>query len=368
MNRSTAGFVAGAFASLLWDQGLHIAGDAGSIAVRGVPRSGPVVVLAHDERPSSPDIVTGVGAALRRMGCQVVDVGLATRPCFWFAVDHLQALGGVHVTGSGCDPVITGLDSVGRQALPCSAGGGLDAIADKLNAGYARPTRRPGTQRTFQARLPYEAGFWKHFHALRPLKVALACPSRPVGDLVGRLFRKLACRMIPVETPSRARDLADPRDSDLVRTARAVRSSGAHFGLLIGDDGQRCAFLDETGTLVPPHKLAPLLAKLELDESPGGTIIFESSSAGAAEERSAPSDARGWILTGDTLGDVALALAKHQGIFAGGNSGRYWFRETFPTSDAVLTLAKVLQALSRSDQPFSEVVSRAPSVRSLEGT
>src|SRR5262245_40920608 len=67
-------------------------------------RPGPCVVLAHDERPSSPDIVTGVGQALRRMGCQVVDVGLATRPAVLFAIDHLQAAGAVHVTGAGCDP------------------------------------------------------------------------------------------------------------------------------------------------------------------------------------------------------------------------------------------------------------------------
>src|SRR4029077_3412122 len=140
-------------------------------------RPGPCVVLAHDERPSSPDIVTSVGQALRRMGCQVVDIGLATRPCFTFAVDHLRSAGGVLVTGAGCDPGWTGLEFLSRGTIPCSSPGDLDRIAARLHEGYSRPSRRPGNQRTFQAAVPYEASLWKHFHALRPLKIALACPS-----------------------------------------------------------------------------------------------------------------------------------------------------------------------------------------------
>src|SRR5262249_26221511 len=86
-------------------------------------RPGPRVVIAHDERPSSPDLVIGAGQALRRMGCQVVDIGLATRPCFLFAVNHLQAAGGVLVTAAGCDPGWAGFEFVGRGNVLCSSGG-----------------------------------------------------------------------------------------------------------------------------------------------------------------------------------------------------------------------------------------------------
>jgi phosphomannomutase len=55
---------------------------------------------------------------------------------------------------------------------------------------------------------------------------------------------------------------------------------------------------------------------------------------------------------------VALAMREADASFAGGDSGRYWFRESMPTCDAVLTLAKLLQALSRSDAEMSLVLSR----------
>jgi phosphomannomutase len=218
LNRATAARIAGALASCLWDDfGFPENSMAGPLrapsAVTGAPapeydstsnpnallptegfrllapgRPGPSVVLGHDDRPSSPDIVTGVGQSLRRMGCQVVDIGLATRPCLVFAVDHLRAAGGVHLTGAGCDPGWTGLDFLSRGSVPCSSPGMLEQIAARYRGGYSRPSRRPGSQRTFQAAVPYEANLWKHFHALRPLKIALACPNRTVRDLMTRFY------------------------------------------------------------------------------------------------------------------------------------------------------------------------------------
>src|SRR5207247_4844804 len=74
-----------------------------------------------DELPSSPDLVTGVAAALRRMSCQIVDIGSTTVQCFRFAAAHLQAAGGIMISGHGGEPAWTGLDFVGKGARPLSA-------------------------------------------------------------------------------------------------------------------------------------------------------------------------------------------------------------------------------------------------------
>lgn len=308
---------------------------------------GPCVVIAYDERPSSPDIVTGVGQALRRMGCQVVDIGLATRPCLLYAVDHLRAVGGVHITGAHCDPGWTGLDFLSRGTIPCSSPGELDRIAARYHQGYSRPSRRPGNQRTFQAAVPYEASLWKHFHALRPLKIALACPSRTVRDLFVRIFRKLACRLVLVETPARIRSLLDPFDPDVERTARHVRETGADLGVLIEDDGEQCAFFDEQGRLIPP----PLIA--------GRLAIDQSDGASAAGTPGMPKSAHQVCRPQSTREAVVLAMRQHQARFAADGTGRYWFAEAYPACDALLTLVHMLQSLSRSDEPFSEVVAKS---------
>ncbi len=372
LTRATAARIAGALASCLWDDVAgpeaaaagalrvppaaeeSLAPEFGTVTIPGTPlpaegvrllapgRPGPSVVLGHDDRPSSPEIVTGVGQALRRMGCQVVDVGLATRPCLVFAVDHLRAAGGVHVTGAGCDPGWTGLDFLARGSVPCSSPGMLDRIAARYREGYSRPSRRPGSQRTFQAAVPYEASLWKHFHALRPFKIALASPNRTVRDLFTRIFRKLACRLLHVETPTRVRSSLEPSDPDLERLSRRVCEAGAHLGMLVDDDGEQCVLFDENGRLVPPQVVARLLTA---DLGNGAT----------AEARCSPTVAVDSPDRRRRREEVTATMRQEQLTFAVDGAGRYWFAEAYPACDALLTLVHLLQALSRSDTPLSEV-------------
>ncbi len=356
LTASKAGEMAGAFASLLWESTPLTLKETDSAPVSQLQkRLGPQVVIGHDDRPSSPDLVTGVAKTLRRMGCQVIDIGLVSRPCFWFAVEHLQASAGIHVTGSGCNPAWTGLDFVGAGAIPVERDHLLASISERYEAGYQRPLRQSAGQRTFHAQAVYEAGLWKHFHALRPLKVCVGCPNRPVRDLIGRLFQKLACKLIPVVTPVRSRSLRDPNDPDNVRMSQTVVQQGAHFGLLIDDDGQTCAAWDERGELVPARRLTLLLAETVLTEARHSHIVVEES---AFKELLRPVDRRdGFCATAaPTLWGMAQAMRASNAEFGGGDRGSYWFRETFPTCDAVLTLAKLLQALSRSDAEFSVVL------------
>ena len=192
LTRHKAGEFAAAFASLLWDA-LPLTGrsdlrDANS--KRATRRSGPVVVVAFDERPSSPDLVTGVAAALRRMSCQVIDIGQASVPCFRFAVAHMQAAGGIMITGHGCEPSWTGLDFVGKHGRPISAAErrmqaventvdpydtarslSLDDIHDQHADGTTRPLRQGGTQRVFQASAPVRA------RGRRGCPVPAGCPG-----------------------------------------------------------------------------------------------------------------------------------------------------------------------------------------------
>lgn len=356
LTATKAGEIAGAFASLLWESiPLTLKSDDSPPVHRLSKRMGPQVVIGHDDRPSSPDIVTGIAKTLRRMGCQVIDVGLVTRPCFWFAVDHLHASAGIHVTGSGCDPAWTGLDFVAAGALPIESNYLLQDIAQRHAAGYQRPLRQSAGQRTFHVAPIYEAGLWKHFHALRPLQVCVGCSNRPVRDLIGRLFQKLACRLIPVSIPVRRRNLFDPADADNLRMQQTVMQHGAHVALLIDDDGQACAVWDERGEPVPARRLTLLLAETILAEARQSHIVLESE---AYKELLRPIDRRDGFcaIAEPTPWNISRAMREANAVFAGGDSGRYWFRESIPTCDAVLTLAKLLQALSRSDADLSAVI------------
>src|SRR5690606_13151109 len=129
LTRQIAGRVAEAVADRCWQSQPHagrlpLLDDEAQTPDRSV-QTGPAIVIGHDARPSSPDLCVGVSAALRRMGCEVIDVGRVSGPCHTFAVEHLQADAGLLITGSGRPSQWTGIDLAGPRGVPWSMGGSI---------------------------------------------------------------------------------------------------------------------------------------------------------------------------------------------------------------------------------------------------
>jgi phosphomannomutase len=122
--------------------------------------------------------------------------------------------------------------------------------------------------------------------------------------------------------------------------------------LVVDDDGQRCGFVDERGDAVAPDVMARLLVEGELSEHPRGAVVEAEPGTvlRAAVER------RGGrlVMAEPTSQSVWTAMEQDEAVFGGGQ-GRLWFRDGGPVCDAVITLARTLDLLSRSDRPFSEI-------------
>lgn len=368
LDRSRAGAIAGAFASVLLasrsETGVlpdspapslpfaeDLADSREGVTILRTGQPGPPVVLAHDERPASADLATGVCIALRRMGCQVIDLGFATRPSFWFAVHHLEAAGGVHVTGSGAAPAWTGLDFIGSGACPWSRGSDLDRVEHVWQAGYARPSRHQGGLRSFRTEATYLKSLHHFVHALRPLQIAWSCPQPAVTQWASTLLTGSACRLFPVATPVRERSTSAVQEADLARLREAIAANSAHFGLLIGDDAQHCTLVDERGNLIPDTQVASLLAHSATEGQTSRPVEQTSLSALPVSRRaSTATDYAG----PPTLQSAWQHLTEHQLAFTHGPAGFYWFATPQPACDALLTLMHLLQSFSRSDAPVSE--------------
>jgi phosphomannomutase len=352
LTRGRAETRAAAFAIWLWETG-PVSGHNDGID-RGARQVRPTVVAGYDERPSSPAVLSSVIAGLRRMGCHVIDVGLATKPCLWFAVDHLHASGGVFVTGAGCEPSFAGIDFVGASARPISLPGGLSRVRELAGRPLSRPTRDAGTERTFQPADPYEESVRRQFQNLRSLTVACASPSVLVRETVERVFAPLECQLLAVDLPMRVRNPAHRRDADMLRLSTAVRESLADLGILIDDDGLRCGFVDERGRHVSPGAIARFVVPPMLAKSTEGNVLLEP---GAFNEMRPLIEGLGGLCQHcpDTFEAAAAAMADNAAVYAGGDTGRHWFRESVPTCDALHILARVLVASSRANVPFSEL-------------
>ncbi len=377
LDRLRAANWSAAFASILWDEQPRVgrkanAKDNGALSttdgtsivkegggpIASLPpssvRRGPVVVMGFDERSSSPDIVMGVALGLRRMGCHVIDLGQTTSPCFHFAVHHLDAVGGMFVTGAGCDPAWTGFRLAGRTSIPWMQPDVLQQLESRANGKVERPTRTAGFQRPFHAVVPYQAGLWKFFHALRPLNIVCGTATRQLPRTLDSLFSRLPCRLTHEPLPTRKRNLNDPQDADVRRVSAAVTAQEQHLGVIIDDDGERCAFFTDQGELVSIRELAQLLVTCELHEHRAIRIELDESLGPDT----------GWLKTASTTCqvdqaptvDLPATIMQHSSNLAISADNRVWFGGDYPACDAILTLARVLQSLSLTDKPMSEII------------
>jgi len=348
LSRERAARYAAAFAGCLWqDDASNKSPCDGASSSRFASPAGPTVVVGFDERPHSPDIAVGVARALRTMSCSVIDIGQTTRPCLSFAVEQMQAAAGVFITGSGCGPVSTGLDLETAGAIPVSAGPLLTEIERQSELPQSRPSRQAGRLRAFHAALPYETILQTHFHALRPLKVVCGCSSAIVGSMLKRLFAPLPCELFFSPLPVRERDLSQSDLADFSLLADEVRLHRAHLGLLIDDDARGCAALDERGEWISPRDFTRLFVRYLETIHPEAALVVDPQFRDVAPTA---------VVCDPSAESVSRAMSAESALFGAGEAGRFWFRESIPACDAIVTLAHLLKLLSRSDAEFSRVV------------
>ena len=96
------------------------------------------IVVGRDMRPSSPDLAKALIDGHPLDGMNVIDVGMIDTSFMYFAINHLDAVGGIQTTASHNPIQYNGFKISGPKAKPIGAASGLDdikRIARSLRAG-----------------------------------------------------------------------------------------------------------------------------------------------------------------------------------------------------------------------------------------
>src|SRR5256714_10725584 len=86
------------------------------------------MVVGRDMRPSSPDLARALIDGIRSVGMDVVDVGMVDTSFIYFAINHLDTVGGVMTTASHNPIQYNGFKISGPKAKPIGAASGLEDI------------------------------------------------------------------------------------------------------------------------------------------------------------------------------------------------------------------------------------------------
>ena len=147
---------------------------------------------------------------------------------------------------------------------------------------------------------------------------------------------------------------------NLEDTIRTVRETGADIGIAFDGDGDRIGVVDENGRIIWGDELMVLLSRNVLAENPGATIIAEVKCSQTLYDDIAKNGGNGIMWkAGHSL--IKAKMKETHAALAGEMSGHIFFADRFyGFDDATYAGARVLEILSNTDAPLSELTADLP--------
>lgn len=324
----------------------------------------PTIAVGADMRISSPSLKAEVVRGLRESGLNVVDIGLASTPTFYYAVARYGYDGGLQVSASHNPKEYNGLKIVRTAGVPVSKDTGIFAIRDIiLSEDFTPLAATLGDYATLEGVVAAEAveqTVGIDLQKIKPYKIVID-GSNGMGSVdMEALFGHIPqCVIEPMNFeldgtfPAHG---ADPmQEKNTVSLRSKIIESRAALGIAPDGDGDRIFFFDETGAVLPQSILRGIMAQIAITENPGATVCYDIRPGRITKDMIEAVGGNAVVTpVGHSL--IKEAMIKANAVFGGESSGHYFYKLPYGTFEAPMILvAKFLQYLSTAGVPLSEL-------------
>ncbi len=314
---------------------------------------GRTVAVGYDGRLSSPELEAALVEGLAETGIDVWRVGLGPTPMVYFATHHLDADGGIAVTGSHNPPEYNGFKMVLRgravygeeiRRLAGIAAGG------RFAEGAGTVEDRPVFE-AYVERLARDAG------GMGAPTVVWDAGNGAAGAAMAALAARLPGRHVLLNEEIDGRFPAHHPDptvpENLAQLRRAVAAEGADLGLAFDGDGDRLGVVDGEGRILWGDQFLVLLARDVLRDRPGAPIIADVKASQVLFDEIARAGGRPMMWrTGHSL--IKARMAEVDAPLAGEMSGHVFFADRYyGYDDALYAAVRLLAALGRTGESLA---------------
>jgi phosphomannomutase len=319
------------------------------------------IVVARDMRPSGPSLVAAFAEGVRRVGVEVVDIGLASTDLLYFATGYLNSPGAMF-TASHNPAQYNGIKMCLANAKPIGLETGLADIERMANEFLATPATGELAAMTESDVLH---AWVNHVHSfidtskLRPLKIVADTANGMGGYVAPLIFAGLPFDveiMYPELDGTFPNHPADPLNpANIVDLQRRILETGADIGLAFDGDADRVFLIDEKAQGISGSTTTAMVAASLLDKNPGATILYNVICSKSVAEVIKEHGGVG-VRTRVGHSYIKQVMAETNAIFGGEHSGHYYYRDNYRADSGIITAMLVLELLSAFDGPLSELV------------
>ncbi len=325
------------------------------------PAGRPAVAVGWDARESSVPFRDALTRGLNSTGCDAVHVGLVPTPLCYFAANTLPVAGSAMITGSHNPPEYNGFKvGLGKTTFHGSEIQGLRQLIEQGDFASGEGTVR--SHPILEPYIEYVAGNLK-LGARRPRLVIDA--GNGVGGLAAApLFRRLGFDVTGLFLEPDGRfpnHHPDPTIEENVRALQAkVRELKADIGLAYDGDADRLGVVDDQGNILWGDQVMILLSRAVLQEVPGAMIIGDVKCSMTLFEDIAKHRGKPLIWrTGHSL--IKAKMRETHAALAGEMSGHIFFAQRwFGFDDGIYASARLVELLTQSSQPVSQMLADVP--------
>lgn len=329
-----------------------------------------VIVVGRDARVSGPACSQVVVGTLRGMGCDVIDVGLASTPTVEMAVLQAGAAGGIVLSASHNPEEWNALKLLNEEGEFLTPEQG-ETVIQMADAGEASPVGAAQTG-SYERRevLPDHIDAILSLDLIDPPKIAAQNLSVVVdginsvgGIALPRLLHQLGVaeenvHCINCEPTGRFAHPAEPRPEHLTQLTTAVLKRGADLGLAVDPDADRLALVDDEGRFVL-EELTQVLAADFMWQHREGPFVTNLSSSRAIEDVAAQ---HGQPVYRSAVGEIKVVqrMKDVDAILGGEGNGGVIVPDLHYGRDALAGTAFVLQHLAETGQSMAEIHDALP--------
>nr|WP_311175090.1 phosphoglucosamine mutase [uncultured Porphyromonas sp.] len=330
----------------------------------------PLIVVGRDARISGIMVNRIVTGTLLGMGCDVIDIGLATTPTTEMAVTGKEADGGIILTASHNPKQWNALKLLnGRgEFLSDADGKEILRLAEHEDFDFAEVDEM-GTL------LSEESYLDDHIQAVLALpavdveairranfRVAFDSVNSVGGIALPSLFKALGVDQVTALNAEPTGHFAhnpEPLPEHLVDICSAIGTSQVDVGFVVDPDVDRLAIIDERGTFFGEEYTLVAVADYLLSLNGGGNTVSNLSSTRALRD---VTERHGGTYTAAAVGEVnVVTKMKETGALIGGEgNGGVIYPELHYGRDALVGIALFLSLLAKSGKKVSELRATYP--------
>ena len=326
------------------------------------------IVIGKDTRLSGYMLESAMMAGICSMGVDTLMVGPLPTPGIAFITSNMRADAGVVISASHNPYQDNGIKFFSRDGfkLPDEIELKLEEFVLEDQRSIQDPTHRPTADEVGKAyRVDDAPGRYIVFAkatfpkelTLDGIKMVVDCANGAAYKVAPSVFGELGATVMAIGIePDGVNINKDCGPLHPERLVEAVRASGAHLGIAIDGDGDRCIMVDELGGIVDGDHIMAIIATAMLKEGTlkKNTLVATIMSNSGLE--SAISSAGGAVVRTD-VGDryVVREMLKSGYNLGGEQSGHLIFFDHTTTGDGVITALQVLKEMVLKGRPLSEL-------------